>query len=724
MKKFINIVLAAIISILCINAYIPVQAEGTAAALYFSAVDPTGYTTIKSYLANNIYYMFLTDNFDLTKLTLTCNGDTITTCTDAAGTAVGTVDTETKTTLSGTFKTNETYTITGALGKYDVVIKQSTIPSLSINLPKNTLDDVHADKDAKFTAKTTLTTSDPSENIYNAKGKIKGRGNSSWEWYDKKGYQLSFDNDTSVLGMAAAKKWVLLPNASDASMMTNKLAFDLSKNLDLPYSTEGEYADVWVNGEYRGTYLIADKIEVGENRVNIGEDDVIAEMDNAFYAEEPVMFRDLFGNHFVLKDFASGDASDADGVERFRLFQLKMNDLDENLPNTDWLEVTSRLDVDSMAKVYLVNEYFSNNEYATTSSYWFSKGIIYAGPVWDFDTCTYAEGQPNGYWNYMGPVLKQLMLRSDFRDYIKSDYAQYSSAFGSITTEVAQLSSYLKESADMNYTRWDTLGKYDKKLNGNFEPTYQGNVDLQMNWLTQRRAQFTVPNDITSLYMDISTDRQSATITYKDKSGRGAQYAAFWNEENGQDDLEWAPLSQVGNNTWQTTIDLSTHSYAGLFNVHIYDGNDCLEVMQYAIDPQLVPGKEGDMYRMYNPNSGEHFYTGNVEERSILVHCGWIYEGVGWNSPTSGDPVYRMYNAVGGEHHYTMSASERDDLVAAGWSYEGIGWYSDPSQTTPLYREYNPNAYACNHNYTASKEENDWLISLGWEYEGIAWYGK
>jgi cell division septation protein DedD len=130
------------------------------------------------------------------------------------------------------------------------------------------------------------------------------------------------------------------------------------------------------------------------------------------------------------------------------------------------------------------------------------------------------------------------------------------------------------------------------------------------------------------------------------------------------------------------------------------------------------------MYRMYNPNSGEHFYTANVNERDHLISVGWIYEGVGWKAPqTSNSPVYRLYNANGGEHHYTLSLTERDMLTAAGWLYEGIGWYSDDNKTVPLYRQYNPNAYSCNHNYTISKDERNHLVGLGWIDEGISWYG-
>ena len=132
------------------------------------------------------------------------------------------------------------------------------------------------------------------------------------------------------------------------------------------------------------------------------------------------------------------------------------------------------------------------------------------------------------------------------------------------------------------------------------------------------------------------------------------------------------------------------------------------------------------MYRLYNPNSGEHFYTGSANEKNNLTRLGWRYEGVGWTAPqVSGYPVYRMYNKNAGEHHYTMSTVERDNLVRAGWKYEGIGWYSaEPNgvDSIQVKREYNPNAFANNHNYTASVNEHNWLVSLGWRDEGTGWY--
>lgn len=127
-------------------------------------------------------------------------------------------------------------------------------------------------------------------------------------------------------------------------------------------------------------------------------------------------------------------------------------------------------------------------------------------------------------------------------------------------------------------------------------------------------------------------------------------------------------------------------------------------------------------YRLYNPNSGEHFYTVNLHEATNLANIGWRWEGIGWVAPLAGSPVFRLYNPNAGDHHYTTSAAERDYLKRAGWRYEGIGWYSDGKDQSVIYRQYNPNAKAGAHNFTVSKLENDHLGSVGWRREGVAWY--
>lgn len=131
------------------------------------------------------------------------------------------------------------------------------------------------------------------------------------------------------------------------------------------------------------------------------------------------------------------------------------------------------------------------------------------------------------------------------------------------------------------------------------------------------------------------------------------------------------------------------------------------------------------LYRLYNPNSGEHFYTENSGEKDSLVKAGWNDEGIGWQAPTTGDAVYRLYNANAGDHHYTLNKGEYDHLVSLGWKGEGESFYSaDQSveRREPVFRAYNPNAKTGTHNFTINEGEQRDIVRLGWKDEGTAFY--
>ena len=94
---------------------------------------------------------------------------------------------------------------------------------------------------------------------------------------------------------------------------------------------------------------------------------------------------------------------------------------------------------------------------------------------------------------------------------------------------------------------------------------------------------------------------------------------------------------------------------------------------------------------------------------------------------TSGVAVYRLYNPNAGDHHYTTNAAEKNMLVSLGWRYEGIGWYgaSGSNVGSALLRQYNPNAKGAGaHNFTTSRAESNSLVAQGWRYEGMAWYAS
>lgn len=154
----------------------------------------------------------------------------------------------------------------------------------------------------------------------------------------------------------------------------------------------------------------------------------------------------------------------------------------------------------------------------------------------------------------------------------------------------------------------------------------------------------------------------------------------------------------------------------------------CLALFSFS--PKVSADSEPvntNVYRLYNPNSGEHFYTTKMHEKVNCVKAGWRDEGIGWKAPLVGIQVYRVYNPNAGDHHYTLNTHEVGHLKSLGWWDEGVDFLSSyvEGYRVPLYRLYNPNAKAAGaHHYTPHTAERDHLIKVGWRYEGIGFYAS
>ncbi|GFH40459.1 GBS Bsp-like repeat-containing protein [Lactococcus insecticola] len=249
--------------------------------------------------------------------------------------------------------------------------------------------------------------------------------------------------------------------------------------------------------------------------------------------------------------------------------------------------------------------------------------------------------------------------------------------------------------------------------------TYYYNIN-KINYTPEIKSTAIEGNPATGTFK-VRVKTNAATTTVK---------VPVWSNQNGQDDIVWYDAKKVGTGEFLATVSLALHGYeSGNYSIaaYAYAGNNTAGVTisnDYAISLQALPNGQNRMYRIYNQNSGEHFYTASLPElRSLVVTNGWHYEGIGWLAPEKSTvPVYRVYNKNAGDHHYTTNVNEKNSLVKAGWKYEGIGWYSDDKKTVPVYRAYNKNAKAGSHNYTVNLAEQQNLIKLGWRNEGIGWY--
>jgi hypothetical protein len=171
------------------------------------------------------------------------------------------------------------------------------------------------------------------------------------------------------------------------------------------------------------------------------------------------------------------------------------------------------------------------------------------------------------------------------------------------------------------------------------------------------------------------------------------------------------------------------------YTVYEYYRNEFFDNGHHVPDFDAYVAPEGCVfqYRLYNPNSGEHFYSGSREESLNLVQAGWNFEGAGFISPTAGDAVYRLYNAEHGDHIYTKNVDEVNALIQNGWTFDGGDWAAafpsdSPENGRPVYRLHNPNAWESGKSgawhFTMDETERDNLKAIGWEFEGVGWYSR
>lgn len=192
--------------------------------------------------------------------------------------------------LTGAFKKSGDYvTIIDNKGNTSrLTVMQSSLPSVHISLKDTSIAKINSgSKDTKYTGNQ-VTICDPAgETIQKDGVEIKGRGNTTWGFAAKKGYQIKFEKKTALFGMEKAKKWVLLANAFDDSMLRNAVAFDLARSIGMKETPEYRFVDFFADGEYLGTYFLCEKVELGEGRVNLKDDAaVLMEYDQAFYRSE------------------------------------------------------------------------------------------------------------------------------------------------------------------------------------------------------------------------------------------------------------------------------------------------------------------------------------------------------------------------------------------------------------------------------------------------------
>ena len=320
--------------------------------------------------------------------------------------------------------------------KYTVVfLNSSKLPTMFINTPEGGLDRIHADKSHKEKGCTMLALNSKGNVDYDAElASMKGRGNSTWG-YPKRLYNIKLNSKTKLFGMEKAKSWCLLANYEDLSLLRNQIIFSVGAEIGLRETPDCRSIDLYVNGEYKGVYLITEKVEINKNRVDIFDleeatEDLNPDLDFSTlpaqgfcgkysgslestqrWYEIPNEPADITGGYLMELELGSRYPNEASGfvtkrsqpvilkspeyateaqIKYISGYWQEMEDAlySETGYNSLGKHYTEYIDIVSWAKQYLIQEWTSNWDAGLTSNYFYKDidGKLLAGPVWDFDT--------------------------------------------------------------------------------------------------------------------------------------------------------------------------------------------------------------------------------------------------------------------------------------------------------------------------------------------------
>ena len=327
---------------------------------------------------------------------------------------------------------------------------------------------------------------------------IKGRGNATWYTYPvlaypKKPYRLKFDSKISLFDAPKEKSYVLLANLIDKTSLRNQTAFFMSEISDLEYTPKFHFVDMFLNGRYEGTYQLGDKLNISKNRVNVGDDGFLLEIDMRALEEQATYF---FVEHLEspvnIKD-PDMDYND-DRFEFIKSYITKVDSVlySDNFTDTDngWQKY---MDISSFVDWYLINELSRNGDAVLYTSCYMNlkKGEkLKMGPVWDFDTAfgnndTLDTTSPEGYYVKDASWFTRLFEDPVFYDKVKERFLYFYEHREDIYRNIDDNADYIKYSVLENDNRWHNIYQENFSQQATWGG-YYNEVQAMKNWLESR----------------------------------------------------------------------------------------------------------------------------------------------------------------------------------------------------------------------------------------------
>lgn len=291
----------------------------------------------------------------------------------------------------------------GLSGKKDLpgsitFLQSKNLPAMFITTESGSMEQVNESKDNEEAGALRLYDADGTLDFTGSVDSLSIHGNGM---PDKLPYNLKLSAPGDLLGMGAAKKWILLSNYGDPSHIRNDLVFDFAAAFGLPYTPESRWVDLYLNGAYAGLYQLTERNEIGESRVDLPGGSLLVSSELKWRLDEAEKPYILTRGQAALQ-IRGGDLSPEEGLKAFQSAENAILAADGRDPETG-KHFSELIDLGSWVKKYLIEECFGNVDGGGVSQFFYLNGAdgkIYAGPVWDYDMAmgngaAYRDPAPN-----------------------------------------------------------------------------------------------------------------------------------------------------------------------------------------------------------------------------------------------------------------------------------------------------------------------------------------
>lgn len=335
------------------------------------------------------------------------------------------------------------------------ILRSANVDAMFLDLTKGDTAWLHADKAHATPADVLLLSPDGSVQYEGVAERVRCRGNVSFEDTQKKTYAVKLAKKADLLDGGRAKRYVLLANAFDRSLIRNWTADYLAAETQVPFAVRNRHVDLYLNGDYAGNYLLCEQIEIQENRIGIRDmekemkylnPDPAPESRESFSVVEgrliamrgvllPNEPQDISGGYLVEMEMSdrwyleakSGfithekqaytiQSPEEASPAQVRYIAGLVQDMEDAVNAPDGIHpetgkhFTEYLDMESFARHYIIEELTKNLDSASTSQFFYKphdrvSTRLFAGPTWDHDKSLGIYGGQGESLEYEGYAL-------------------------------------------------------------------------------------------------------------------------------------------------------------------------------------------------------------------------------------------------------------------------------------------------------------------------------